>query len=327
MPEPRLRPTPLAMDTSTETHAFLSSPEAISTALEGEGYIPTPDIAMAVYLGHNLQKPLLIEGPAGVGKTDLARALSEALTAPLIRLQCYEGLDAAKALYEWKYAKQLLYTQILKDKVSDVLGDVSLDGATGQLEQFDDVFFSEGFLEPRALLKAMRQSEHSVLLIDEVDKADEAFEAFLLEVLADYQVTVPELGTITAQVPPVVILTSNAVRELSDALKRRCLHLHIGFPDAAREEAIVAARVPGIETSLTTQLVSFVQSLRDMDLRKRPSIAETVDWARALVLLHTDSLDEALVRSTLNLLLKYESDMAAAMPEVGKLIRDTAPAS
>ncbi|MEO0466605.1 MAG: MoxR family ATPase [Pseudomonadota bacterium] len=310
---------------NTRADDLLVSPDAISDALQSEGYIPTTDIAMAVYLGHQLRKPLLIEGPAGVGKTDLARALSEALSAPLIRLQCYEGLDSAKALYEWKYAKQLLYTQILKDKVSEVLGDVDLDGATGQLEQFDDVFFSEAFLEPRALLRAMRQDDVSVLLIDEVDKADEAFEAFLLEVLADYQVTVPELGTITARTPPIVILTSNAVRELTDALKRRCLHLHIGFPEAAREEAIVTARVPGIETDLTNQLVAFVQSLRGLDLRKHPSIAETVDWARALVLLHTNSLDEQTVRSTLNLLLKYESDIAAAAPILGKIVREAAP--
>lgn len=310
--------------TQTETYSAygaLTSPEAITAGLGEVGYISTPDISMAVYLAQNLRKPILIEGPAGVGKTDLARSLSEWLDVPLARLQCYEGLDESKALYEWKYGKQLLYTQILKDRLNEVLGEGDLSALTGKLGEFEDLFFSPQFLEPRPLLRAMQQAEGSVLLIDEVDKADEAFEAFLLEVLSDYQVTVPELGTIRAQVPPIVVLTSNAVRELGDALKRRCLHLHIGFPDAARERAIVGARVPGIEESLLKQLVSFVQALREEDLRKQPSIAETVDWARALTLLHVEALGEEMVRQTLNVLLKYESDIAALENRVGSLTR------
>lgn len=316
--------------TQTETsgaYGALTSPEAITAGLGVVGYISTPDISMAVYLAHHLRKPILIEGPAGVGKTDLARSLSEWLDVPLARLQCYEGLDESKALYEWKYGKQLLYTQILKDRLNEVLGEGDLSALTGKLGDFEDLFFSPQFLEPRPLLRAMQQAAGSVLLIDEVDKADEAFEAFLLEVLSDYQVTVPELGTIRAQVPPIVVLTSNAVRELGDALKRRCLHLHIGFPDAARERAIVGARVPGIEASLLKQLVAFVQALREEDLRKQPSIAETVDWARALTLLHVEALGEDTVRRTLNVLLKYESDIAALENKVGSLARAAASAS
>ncbi len=288
----------------------LTSIEAISAGLGEVGYISTASISTAVYLAHGLRKPILIEGPAGVGKTDLAQSLAKWLDAPLIRLQCYDGLDEAKALYEWKYGKQLLYTQILKDKLSEVIGKQgSLEASLKQLSDFDDIFFSEQFLEARPLLTAMQQDAGSVLLIDEIDKADEAFEAFLLEALSDYQVTVPEIGTLRAKVPPLVILTSNNIRELGDALKRRCLHLHMDFPDTAREQKIVAARVPGISAALLSRLVAFVQSVREADLRKRPSIAETVDWAKTLLLLNASSLSEEFVRSTLNVLLKHESDI------------------
>lgn len=312
------------MDTphTAADYAPLTSPNAITAGLGEVGYISTSEISMAVYIAHHLRKPILIEGPAGVGKTDLARSLAAFLDVPLARLQCYEGLDETKALYEWKYGKQLLYTQILKDRLNDVLGEAGdLDALTAKLGDFEDIFFSHEFLEPRPLLTAMQQPAGSVLLIDEIDKSDEAFEAFLLEVLSDYQVTVPEIGTISAQVPPIVILTSNAVRELGDALKRRCLHLHIGFPDAERERAIVAARVPGIEDDLLGQLIAFVQSLREEDLRKQPSISETVDWARTLTLLHVDALGEAEVRETLNVLLKYESDISAVDVKLGALAR------
>jgi MoxR-like ATPase len=308
-----------------EHYAALSSVEAVTDGLSSVGYISTEDISMAVYLAVNLRKPVLIEGPAGVGKTDLAQSLGRFLDIPVERLQCYEGLDESKALYEWKYGKQLLYTQILKDRLNDIVGHAgSVSDLTGELSSFEDLFFSHDFLEPRPLLRAMEQDAGSVLLIDEIDKSDEEFEAFLLEVLSDYQVTVPELGTIRAKVPPIVILTSNNVRDLGDALKRRCLHLFIGFPDADREREIVKARVPGVSDDLLKQLVAFVQDLREMDLRKRPSISETVDWAKTLLLLHADSLDEALVRKTLNVLLKYETDIDATANKIGSLARKAA---
>lgn len=316
-----------ALPAGHEAYGPLASIEAITAGLGEVGYISTREISTAVFIAYNLRKPILIEGPAGVGKTDLAQSLARFLDAPLTRLQCYEGLDESKALYEWKYGKQLLYTQILKDRLNEVLGGAdTLEALTEKLGDFEDIFFSHEFLEPRPLLKAMQQSGGSVLLIDEIDKSDEEFEAFLLEVLSDYQVTVPEIGTISAQVPPLVILTSNAVRELGDALKRRCLHLHIGFPEAGREREIVKARVPGIADALLKQLVAFVQSLREADIKKRPSISETVDWARTLVLMHADALDEDLVRNTLNVLLKYESDIAATQRDLGKLTRAAAQA-
>ena len=301
----------------------LSSIDAVTDGLQSVGYISTRKISTAVYLAHHLRKPVLIEGPAGVGKTDLAASTARFLDLPLVRMQCYEGLDEGKALYEWKYGKQLLYTQLLKEKLGEVMGDAdTLDASYEKLGGFEDLFFSEGFLEPRPLLTAMRQDRGSVLLIDEVDKSDEAFEAFLLEVLSDYQVTVPEIGTIRANVPPLVVLTSNNVRELGDALKRRCLHLHIDFPDAERERTIVRARVPDVDEDLLRQLVDFVQGLRAQDIRKRPSIAETVDWARTLLLMHADALDETLVRETLNVLLKHESDIDAVSTDLGRIVRD-----
>ena len=300
----------------------ITSIDAITEGLGSVGYISTRQISTAIYLAHHLQKPVLIEGPAGVGKTDLAVSLSRWLDLPLTRMQCYEGLDEGKALYEWKYGKQLLYTQMLKEKLGEVMGDAkTLTDSHDKLNDFDDLFFSENFLEPRPLLKAMRQETGSVLLIDEIDKSDEEFEAFLLEVLSDYQVTVPEIGTIKAKVPPVVILTSNNVRELGDALKRRCLHLHISFPEAKRERMIVQARVPDINEDLLKQLVAFVQSLREEDIRKQPSISETVDWARTLILMHADSLDTDLVRETLNVLLKHESDIESVATELPALTR------
>jgi MoxR-like ATPase len=303
----------------------LTSIEAITAGLGEVGYISTPQISTAVFLAHGLRKPILIEGPAGVGKTDLAASLGRWLGLPLIRLQCYEGLDEGKALYEWKYGKQLLYTQILKEKLNELLGGAeTLGKSLEKLSGFEDLFFSPQFLEARPLLNAMQQTRGSVLLIDEIDKSDEAFEAFLLEVLSDYQVTVPEIGTIRADVPPMVILTSNNVRELGDALKRRCLHLHIGFPDHEREQRIVRARVEGISDALLSQLVRFVQSVRETDIKKRPSIAETVDWARTLLLLHASSLEESFVRDTLNVLLKHESDIAAIMPTIPRMVREAA---
>lgn len=306
-----------------ENKTLFSSIEKISEGLSSVGYISTQAISTALYIAQHLQKPILIEGPAGVGKTDLAQSTAKFAELPLIRLQCYEGLDESKALYEWKYGKQLLYTQILKEKLHDILGDAkSLDNSLGKLHEFDDLFFSEPFLEPRPLLQALREEQGAVLLIDEIDKSDEEFEAFLLEVLSEFQVTVPELGPIVAKVPPLVMLTSNNTREISDALKRRCLHLHIGFPDAPRERMIVQARVPGISEDLLKQLVGFVQQLRDQDLKKLPSISETVDWARVLLLMHADKIDPELVRTTLNVLLKFEADIESVDNKIIEMTRN-----
>ena len=288
----------------------LDSIDCVVALLAGVGYIASRQIATAVYLAHHLRKPVIIEGPAGVGKTDLAVSIAGALDFPLLRLQCYEGLDDSKALYEWKYGKQLLYTQILKEKIGQLVDPAdTLSAAFDKLNSFQDLFFSRQFLQPRPLLQAMEQSGGSVLLVDEVDKSEEAFEALLLEVLADFQVTIPEIGTVRAHVPPLVILTSNNTRELSDALKRRCLHLHIGFPDAELERRVLRARVPGLGDKLLAQLLAFVQELRAENIRKPPSIAESVDWARTLLLLHAESLSESLVRDTLGVLMKRETDV------------------
>jgi MoxR-like ATPase len=298
-----------------------ASVDALVEGLASVGYIASRRIATALYMAVNLQKPILVEGSAGVGKTELALSTARLIAKPLIRMQCYEGLDESKALYEWKYGKQLLYTQILKDRMGEQLGDApTMDAAMDRLHGMGDLFFSEPFLEPRPLLRALREDDGCVLLIDEIDKSDEAFEAFLLEVLSAYQVSIPELGVMVAKTPPLVFLTSNNVRDLGDALKRRCLHLHIPLPDAALEQRIVATRVPGIDKALTEQLVAFVQNLRTIDLRKPPSISETVDWARALVLLHAGSLDPAMVRDTLNVILKFEQDVAAVEPQIVELM-------
>ncbi len=306
--------------TGSQAEHRVTSIDAAEAGLAGVGYIPSRQIATAVYLAHRLQKPILVEGPAGVGKTELAKSIALWLDLPLIRMQCYEGLDEAKALYEWKYGKQLLYTQILRDKVGEVLGDTpTLDAAIARLHDFGDLFFSAEFLEPRPLLRALQAPSGSVLLIDEVDKSDQEFEAFLLEILSDYQVTIPELGRVSAEVAPVVILTSNNMRDLGDALKRRCLHLHIGFPDAGLERRIIASRVPEASENLRRQLVAFVQSLRGLDLKKAPSVSETIDWARVLVLLHANVLDIAMVRDTLNVLLKFETDIETAGRQLGEL--------
>lgn len=305
----------------------LTSIEDIIEGLGAVSYIASREIATAILIARNLEKPVLVEGSAGVGKTELALATAEHLSIPLIRMQCYEGLDESKALYEWKYGKQLLYTQVLKDKIGDVLQDAdNLDAAMGRLHGFTDVFFSEQFLEPRPLLKALQAEAGAVLLIDEVDKANEEFEAFLLEILSAFQVTIPEIGTIKAIKPPIVFLTSNNTRDMGDALKRRCLHLYIPLPDARLEEQIVAARVPDIDARLRRQMVYFVQALREIDLKKLPSISETLDWARVLVLLHAEALDAQLVRDTLNVLLKYEDDIAATQPHIADLIRKSANA-
>ncbi len=309
--------------TKPDPAQMLASIDAVTEALAATGYISTREISTAIFLAHHLRKPVLVEGPAGVGKTDLALSLAKALNQPVHRMQCYDGLDEAKALYEWRYGKQLLYSQILKEKIGDVIGDAdTLDESLARLGGFRDVFFSRDFLEPRPILRALEEENGSVLLIDEVDKSDEEFEALLLEVLSEYQVTIPEIGPIEAVTAPIVILTSNNTRELGDALKRRCLHLHIGFPEADRERRIVRARVPDINETLLTQLVAFIQTIRDENIRKRPSISETVDWARALILMHAESLDEQLVRDTLNVILKRQSDIDEVDPSIARLARE-----
>jgi len=296
--------------------------ELIQGKFESQGYICNNQIATAIFLSQKLNKPILVEGPPGVGKTELAKATSGWMKKSLIRLQCYEGLDEAKALYEWKYGKQLLYTQVLKDKLNDIISDkAGLEGSIESLHDFDDIFFSDKFLEPRPLLKAINNEKGAVLLIDEIDKSDDEFEAFLLEILSDYQVSIPEIGTIEGKVKPIVFLTSNNTREIGDALKRRCLHLYISFPDAKLEAKIIASRIPDIEQDLKNELVNFVQNLRELDLKKLPSVAETIDWAKSLVLLNVKSLDASIVRETLNVLLKFQSDIDAADSEIEGIIR------
>jgi MoxR-like ATPase len=300
---------------------MFESVDDVQRRLEAQNYICGKNIATVVFLATKLEKPVLVEGPAGVGKTELAKVVGAATGRRLIRLQCYEGLDEAKALYEWEYSKQLLYTQILKEKLAEVMaGATTLREAADRVGQEDSVFFSSRFVVPRPLLQSITSESPNLLLIDEVDKSDPEFEAFLLEVLSDFQVSVPEIGTIGAQSKPFVFLTSNDAREMSDALKRRCLHLYIDFPDAELEERILEAKVPGVGQRLAEELVGVMQRLRKLDLKKTPSISETLDWARALLALNATSLDEGLVRETLNVILKYEGDIKKAQGELGRLI-------
>jgi MoxR-like ATPase len=270
-------------------------------------YLADEGIAGVVYLADRLAKPVLVEGPAGTGKTQLAKSVAEMSGARLIRLQCYEGLDESKALYEWNYKKQLL--RIQAQRVAESEG--------GSWSDIEEDIFSEPFLLTRPLLEAIRASEPVVLLIDEVDRVEVETEALLLEILSDYQVSIPELGTVSATQIPLVFLTSNNTRELSEALKRRCLFLHIDYPDLERERAIVLARVPGIGDQLADQIVRIVRSIRSMELKKAPSVSETLDWAQTLVLLGVDSVDAELARETLHILLKYQSDIAKASKELG----------
>lgn len=292
---------------------LFNSPEEVKIGLGRQQYIASDEIATIIYLSQQLGKPLLTEGPAGVGKTELAKAVAGATGRELIRLQCYEGLDETKALYEWEYAKQLLYTQLLRDKLQETLnGSKNLAEAADRLAAEEDVFFSMRFLLQRPLLKAILNELPTVLLIDEIDRADAEFEAFLLEVLSDFQVSVPELGTLMAIHRPLVVLTSNNTRELSEALKRRCLYHFIGYPSIEQEMAVVRLKVPELAPKLAKQAVDMVQNLRKMDLRKSPSISETLDWAKALVTLNVKQIDDTTLETTLSILLKHESDLQKA---------------
>lgn len=290
-----------------------ATPAKLKDALSEQMYIANDEIATVVYLSQQLGKPILLEGPAGVGKTELAKAVACASGRELIRLQCYEGLDETKALYEWEYAKQLLYTQLLREKLHDTLAETtSLKDAADRLSKEEDVFFSMRFMLQRPLLKAILSDQPVVLLIDEIDRADAEFEAFLLEVLSDFQISVPEIGTLKAKQRPLVFLTSNNTRELSEALKRRCLFLFIDYPSLEQELAVVRLKVPELSPKMARQAVELVQRLRAMDLRKSPSISETLDWAKALVTLNAENLDKATLDSTLSVLLKHESDLQQA---------------
>ena len=292
---------------------MFNSTDSVKTSLGSQKYIASDEIATIVYLSQKLGKPLLAKGPAGVGKTELAKAIAGATGRELIRLQCYEGLDESKALYEWEYSKQLLYTQLLRDKLNDTLGKAeSLAEAADKLANEEDVFFSNRFLLQRPLLKAILSEKPTVLLIDEIDRADAEFEAFLLEILSDFQVSVPELGTLTAIHKPFVVLTSNNTRELSEALKRRCLYLFIDYPNLQEELAVVRLKVPDLNPKLAQQAVEYVQKLRKAGMRKSPSISETLDWANALVALNASNLDKDILEDTLSVLLKHEADLQKA---------------
>jgi len=291
--------------TSNDEWRF-EGPDQVATALRSVDYLPSHEIASTVFLADRLAKPVLVEGPAGTGKTQLAKSVAELTGARLIRLQCYEGLDESKALYEWNYRKQLLRIQAGQGG----------DQQSQDWAELEEDIFDEDFLLTRPLLEAIRATDPVVLLIDEVDRVELETEALMLEILSEYQVSIPELGTVTANQVPMVFLTSNNTRELSEALKRRCLFLHVGYPDVERERLIVETRVPGISAALAEQIAQIVRTLRGMDLKKVPSVSETIDWAKTLVILGKDSISEEDAVATLHILLKYQSDIDKATGEL-----------
>ena len=279
----------------------------VQSLLAQQGYISDPSIVMSVFLGMQLGKPILVEGPAGVGKTEIAKVMAHALDTDLIRLQCYEGLDATQALYEWNYQRQLLY--------------IKMEEQGGKsLEEKEDTIFGDSFLLKRPLLQAITHDKAPVLLIDEIDRADEEFESFLLEVLSDWQISIPEIGTVKATHIPHVVVTSNRVRELSEALRRRCLYLYVDYPSYEKELAIVKSKVPEIDTQLADQICRFMQELRQMKLEKVPGVAETLDWATALSSLHFDHLEKDLIEQTLGVVLKDWGDMRHAQTSLSELL-------
>ena len=305
----------------SEQSAAFESVDAVVDALREHGYIADIRLATIVFLVIRLDKPLLIEGPAGVGKTELAKALALISGRRLLRLQCYEGQDETKALYEWDYGKQLLYTQILREKIGQVVADASdLESAVDRIGAQESVFFSERFLASRPLLESIRSPNPTVLLIDEVDRADEALEAVLLETLAEFQVSVPEVGTFTTEIPPYVILTSNNTRDLSAALKRRCLHLFLDYPSAERELEIIRSKNTGLPEALAKQLVDIVRGLRELELRKSPSISETIDWARTLAVLGVQELNATVLADTASVVVKYDKDVRKAIIALPRLV-------
>ena len=306
--------------TADARSSFLSIDDVVRR-FAAAGYITERRLATTVFLVTQLNKPVLLEGPAGVGKTELAKVLATVTGRRLVRLQCYEGQDETRALYEWDYGKQLLYTQMLREKINDIIADAAdIPAAVARIEAHDGVFFSDHFLVARPLLDAIRGEQPAVLLIDEVDRADEALEAVFLECLGEYQVSVPEIGTYTARTPPYVVLTSNNTRDLSAALKRRCLHLFLDYPDAERELEIVRSKQTGLPEAAARQLVQVVRGLRELPLRKSPSISETIDWARTLTVLGVDELDADVLADTVNIVLKYERDMRRAVGVLPRLV-------